>query len=162
MWVKVTELTASCDIPLPEMRRKRHGKAPARLQDAVVMETTGQRQDLSEKREFRTQVYYPVLDSIIGEMDRRCSSMNCGIMAGIQSLNPMSESFLNSDVLTAFAEAYESSTDDLKHELHQAKRLIERKKQAGVEVPASLCSSLFSWSHTKMHFMSSTVFVRSL
>ena len=138
LWVKVTELTASCDIPLPEMRRKRHGKAPARLQDAVVMETTGQRQDLSEKREFRTQVYYPVLDSIIGEMDRRFSSMNCGIMAGIQSLNPMSESFLNSDVLTAFAEAYESSTDDLKHELHQAKRLIERKKQAGVEVPASL------------------------
>ena len=138
LWVKVTELTASCDIPLPEMRRKRHGKAPARLQDAVVMETMGQRQDLSEKKEFRTQVYYPVLDSIIGEMDRRFSGMNCGIMAGIQSLNPMSESFLNSDVLTAFAVAYESNIDDLKHELHQARRLLERKKQAGVEVPASL------------------------
>jgi hypothetical protein len=59
------------------MRRKRPSKAPARLQDAVVLETTGQRQDVSEKREFRTQVYYPILDSIIGEMDRRFSGQNC-------------------------------------------------------------------------------------
>jgi hypothetical protein len=138
LWVKVTELTASCDIHLPEMRRKRPSKAPARLQDAVVMETTGQRQDVSEKREFRTQVYYPILDSIIGEMDRRFSGQNCGIMAGIQSLNPMSESFLKSDVIAAFAAAYESNIDDLQHELHQTRRLIERKKRAGLEAPASL------------------------
>ena len=63
-----------------------------RLQDTVVMKTTGQREDISGKRDFRTQVYYPILDSIIAEMDRRFSGLNCGIMTGIQSLSPMSES----------------------------------------------------------------------
>lgn len=138
LWVSVSQLTATCSICLPEMRRKRPKRAPARFESAVVMETTGQRQDLSEKTEFSSHVYYQLLDSIFAEMDRRFSGLNCGIMTGTQSLSPMSESFLKPDTITAFASLYERNLNDLQHELHQARRLIERKKQAGSEVPISL------------------------
>jgi hypothetical protein len=87
------------------------------------METTGQRQDISGKRDFTTQVYYAILDSIIAGINRTFSGLNCGIM--IQSLNSMSESFLKLEtIITALA--YEINLNYLQQELH-----IERKKQAG-------------------------------
>jgi hypothetical protein len=61
-------------------------------------------------------------------------------MAGIQSLGPRSNVFLQFDAVRAFAVLYECNLEDFKHELHQARRLLERKKETTNhhESPASL------------------------
>ena len=43
LWNSVSQLTETCSIHLPEMRKKRPRLVSTRLQDTVVMETTGQR-----------------------------------------------------------------------------------------------------------------------
>lgn len=55
------------------------------------------------------------------------SKTNCDIMNGLQALNPSSRSFLGDDVML-LAKAYGSNADDLKHEIHQCKRVLERLK----------------------------------
>ena len=47
-------------------------------------------------------------------------------MGGIEALNPSSNHFADVDCLIPFAEAYMADTDDLMHELHQVKRMLER------------------------------------
>jgi len=44
---------------------------------------------------------------------------------GLQALNPSSQTFADITIVSPFAEAY---VDDLYHELHQAKRLLQRMK----------------------------------
>lgn len=73
-------------------------------------------------------MYYPVLDNMIGEMGQRFSNTNCNIMQGVQALNPSSPTFLREQAVLLLADAYDSNID-LKHELHQAKRVLNRKKR---------------------------------
>uniref|UniRef100_A0A3P8SAP0 HAT C-terminal dimerisation domain-containing protein n=1 Tax=Amphiprion percula TaxID=161767 RepID=A0A3P8SAP0_AMPPE len=49
-------------------------------------------------------------------------------MQGVQALNPSSPSFLREEAVLLFAEAYDSNIEDLKHELHQTRRILDRKK----------------------------------
>lgn len=52
-------------------------------------------------------------------------------MRGIQSLNPKSKSFLSEEMVLGLASLYECDLDDLKHELHQARKVVQRKAQCG-------------------------------
>lgn len=70
-------------------------------------------------------------------MERRFSKTNCDIMNGLQALNPSSRSFLGDDVML-LAKAYGSNADDLKHEIHQCKRVLERLKNEEKDSPATL------------------------
>jgi len=47
---------------------------------------------------------------------------------GLQALNPSSQTFADIGIVSQFAEAYGAGVDDLYHELHQAKRLLQRMK----------------------------------
>lgn len=53
-------------------------------------------------------------------------------MRGIQALNPKSNSFLEEAPLFLLGTIYETSLEDLKHELHQAKQTLKRKETAGM------------------------------
>jgi hypothetical protein len=138
IWLSVTKLATACGIDPPKVKQKRASKMPQRLQTSVVMDTTGQRVDITDKSSFRTHVYFAILDCTTAEMNRRFSEVNCNIMTGIQSLNPQSSVFLQPEAIHDFAMAYESNIEDLKHELPQAKRLLERKKVSCSEPPRSL------------------------
>lgn len=61
-------------------------------------------------------------------------------MHGVQSLNPKTSTFLNEETLFAFAQVYESDLEDLKHKVHQTKRLLEWRKKSGgdIQVPSNL------------------------
>lgn len=59
-------------------------------------------------------------------------------MQGVQSLNPKSATFLNEEPLFAFAQTFESDLGDLKHEVHQTKRLLDRKVKSGLDRPSTL------------------------
>lgn len=73
-------------------------------------------------------MYYPVLDNMIGEIGRRFSNTNCNIMQGVQALNPSSPTFLREEAVLLLAEAYDSNIYDLKNELHQTRRVLDRQK----------------------------------
>ncbi len=59
------------------------------------------------------------------ELERRFSKTNSDIMRRIQALNPKSNSFLEEAPLFLLGTIYNINLDDLKHGLHQAKRILE-------------------------------------
>lgn len=61
------------------------------------------------------------------------------MMLGIQALTPRSSSFLNETNLAAFAKQYNGNAEDLGHEIHQLRRLLERtEKQTDLKLSAML------------------------
>lgn len=54
-------------------------------------------------------------------------------MRGVQALHPNSNCFLEESPLFSFTEIYKLNLEDLRHELHQAKRILERKRKEGMQ-----------------------------
>ena len=73
---------------------------------------------------------------MIGEIDRRFSNTN-NIMQGVQALNPSSTTFLREESVLLWANAYDSNIEDLKHELRETRRVLERKNKE-MESPTTL------------------------
>lgn len=71
-------------------------------------------------------MFLPVLDRLFHELERRFSATHCDVLRGIQSLSLSSEIFRIFSSLSSFAEANGADLDDLSHELHQAKRVLQR------------------------------------
>src|SRR6218665_422838 len=72
-------------------------------------------------------IYYPVIDKALREVDRCFGRANSNIMCGIGALTPGSGQFLKYSSITKFAEQYKSNVGDLALDLKQMKRMIERK-----------------------------------
>src|SRR6218665_2001687 len=72
-------------------------------------------------------IYYPVIDTALSEVDRRFGGANKNIMRGIGALTPGSGQFLEYSSITKFAKQYKSNVGVLALELKQMKRMIERK-----------------------------------
>jgi len=127
------ESNIEIDIEPPAKRARR---LPTHLANFVVTETVGQTTDITVDRKdtFRTEVYLPVIDCLLSELKRRFSVESCAVMRGIQGLNPRSKTFLDLEVLKSMATKYNVSTEDLTHEVYQAKRLLSRKAQEGITV----------------------------
>ena len=73
---------------------------------------------------------------MLSEIERRFTKSHCNVLIGIHALNPTSEKFADFTALKPFANAYGADETDLSHELHQAKRLVERLDS--VENPKSM------------------------
>lgn len=58
---------------------------------------------------------------------------------GIQALNPSSASFCKEEALFfLFASIYACNIDDLTHEIHQMKRVLQRKVASGIQKPSNI------------------------
>lgn len=64
---------------------------------------------------------------MIAEIERRFPNTNCSMMQVVQALNLSSPAFLGEEAALLLAEAYESNVEDLKHELLQSRRVLDRK-----------------------------------
>uniref|UniRef100_A0A3B1JLC4 HAT C-terminal dimerisation domain-containing protein n=1 Tax=Astyanax mexicanus TaxID=7994 RepID=A0A3B1JLC4_ASTMX len=138
LWNEVLTTAEQCDTAV-QPTAKRQKKLSSKLGGHCVLSTVGQKRSDSEleKESFRTGFFYPVLDHILTELNRRFSSRkNCDLMNGIQALNPKSDGFLKEDTLFSFAKMYESNIEDLGHELHQFRRILKGKYKL---VPLQLC-----------------------
>ena len=62
------------DVGIDSQTRRR--QPPRRLDNVVVMETIGHREQSTEIDHFKVTVYYPVLDLFIAEVKRRFSNKN--------------------------------------------------------------------------------------
>uniref|UniRef100_A0A3B1JDS8 HAT C-terminal dimerisation domain-containing protein n=1 Tax=Astyanax mexicanus TaxID=7994 RepID=A0A3B1JDS8_ASTMX len=139
LWNEVLTTAEQCDTAV-QPTAKRQKKLSSKLGGHCVLSTVGQKKSDSEleKESFRTGFFYPVLDHILTELNRRFSSRNCDLMNGIQALNPKSDGFLKEDTLFSFAKMYESNIEDLGMNLHQFRRILERKIQTGTPRPFSV------------------------
>ncbi len=119
IWKDTVDTGKQCNVAV-ETVVKRPQKMSSRLSGSIVESTVGQRRCKEGDMElFRSGIFYPILDCLSGEMQRRFSKSNCSIMQGIQALNPKSRNFLDEETIFGFARIYECDTDDIKHELHQ-------------------------------------------
>jgi hypothetical protein len=129
LWNTVIHTCETCNIP-------RHPETPRALNDSYVTSTLGHRSQVNGKDAFRTNIFLPIMDSIIGEMQKRFSTSSCNIMKGLQGLNPVSNHFLKEDIVLLLAEAYGSNIKDLKN------AFLARSKRDGKNCPSSLIELL--------------------
>jgi len=68
---------------------------------------------------------------MLKELNRCFSNTKCELMRSILSLSPQSDAFLKESNVVSFGRLYNADIDDLGHELHQFKRVLNRKIQSG-------------------------------
>ncbi len=138
LWNVIVDTATNCSIATENVK-KRSQKVSARLGTSLITSTIGQRKCTDgEKDNFKRTVFYPIVDIIVGELDRCFSKDNCDLMKGIHALNPKNSGFLQEEAVFCFGEIYESDSEDLRHELHQARRLLQRKQQSGMQKLSSI------------------------
>ncbi|XP_032411152.1 zinc finger MYM-type protein 1-like isoform X1 [Xiphophorus hellerii] len=134
LWKEVEELAEKSKISVKIDRR--NPRLSSKFLDSLVMSTIGQRK--CDDEGFPRPLFNQVLDCLIAELKRRFSKKNCEIMQGVQSLNPKSATFLNEEPLIAFGHIFESDLDDLKHEVHQIRRLLDQRIKSDLGTPSTL------------------------
>lgn len=107
---------------------KRKRKVPRRLEDVYVLDTTGSRQLPSCSQQYKRELYFPVLDSFLTELNRRFTSQNIELMRAIQATSPESDEFLNPDSLTPLIQAYGLDGDSIKMEAALARRSLKHEE----------------------------------
>ena len=132
-------------VSVKKTRQVRQRQQSRLFDDFVVEAPLGQRETLEDSTEFCTQVYYPVIDILITEINERFSDISCAVFEGISALNPKSAKFLDYELLSKMALHYGINTTDLEGELRLVRRMLDKKRQdRGIEVstPMDLANAL--------------------
>ncbi|XP_033984520.1 uncharacterized protein LOC117481103 [Trematomus bernacchii] len=136
LWDEVLNISEQCGTAI-QPAAKRPKTLSSKRVESCVPTTVGQRETEQDKHGFRTAFFYPVIDQMLSELNRRFSKTNCDMMNSIQALNPKSDAFLKKTTLFSFAQLYDANIDDLGHELHQFSRLLDGKIKTGMRRPDS-------------------------
>lgn len=145
-WETSVDLAERLGIAVVDERCKgRKRNSQRQLSDMVVLETTGRREvvddDSTEKNEevtikryYRAHVYNPVIDSWVGELQRRFSEENREIMNSVQACCPRSGvNFLNPEKLLPLAARYNvEATVLLEEQCKQALHTLSGKELKGI------------------------------
>lgn len=135
LWRTVIATAQACNIDIEPAKSRT--LLSQRLDHAHVMSTLGGHSE-KNKDTFKIGIFYPTIDVMLSEIERRFSKPSCTVMRGIEALNPKSNHFSDEEALLPFAALYDCNAEDLTHELHQFKRILDRKIQAGTEIPSSI------------------------
>ena len=87
LWDEALNICEQCDSATTSVG-KRQKSLSSRLSGYCTLSTVGQREVERDKDMFRTSFFYPVIDSMLNELDRRFSNTNCELMRSIQSQPP--------------------------------------------------------------------------
>ena len=100
LYDKINEFAVANNIDLNvPMRARRAMKATSRFKNCSITTTIGQREEIDDKSKYRISIFYPVIDSILLEMNDRFSKTNVEILRAISSLSPDSSTFLEIEEL---------------------------------------------------------------
>ena len=108
-------------------RQRRQKKVPIRFNDAVVTTTIGHREYFDNVVQYRTRIYYPLIDSILIELNHRFSSDTINVLVSLSSLCPNNENFLEFEKLKPFAEHLNVNLNELKNELKVLQAMLQKK-----------------------------------
>ena len=100
----------------------------------TLLESIGSRDNLTTSEELKTQLYFPVLDKFLYQLELRFDSKNVVVMNGIAACSPSSCMFLSYPNLKLFAEYYNISTDNLQVEVALLSKVIPNKSDINTTV----------------------------
>lgn len=143
IWQRAINLAHSVSIDTVPPAPRRVRRIPDRLKESVVMTTTGQQDVVSQEEEYRSKLFYPVLDRILAELATRFDEPNKSLLRSISCLEPSSPHFLDCQKLTTMAEQFAINTEYISVELRQAKRLVDRKTSESQEIRSMVAFSSF-------------------
>ena len=105
-------------------KRKRPSR---RIQDSVLLESVGHRDSLSCSDCIKIDIYFPVLDHALSELEHRFSNCNLDLMRSVDACNPLSPNFLNSSLLSLLTSLYNICTEQLPNECLLPKPVLKDK-----------------------------------
>ena len=120
------------NIEITNPRPPRQRRLPQNLQDGIVLAPTGTREPLSTSQQYQINLYFPVLDTFLAELNRRFSQENIEIMRAIHAFNPDSEHFLDPTHLKPIALTYNLDYELLCMESTLAKRTLIKAEMENV------------------------------
>ena len=130
----VNDIAALHDIRETPLRPQRQKRVPKRLADTIIMETTGtstrntvDNTHTHNSENFKVCLYYPILDTMISELQKRFDSKNLELMRAFQCCVPESPHFLEIDHLLPAVAVYQLNKDSLSMECVIAKRTLKDK-----------------------------------
>lgn len=139
IWDRALAQCTKAGIPAQQQRQdRRQAQQPRHLQDFVVDAQTGDRPPSETPDDLRKHCFYPVIDRLLSEMKRRFSPESCNVLRGTSALSPKQTSFLDMQSLSPMAHHYGITDENLSAELHQVRRLLDRKKEQGHTVSTTL------------------------
>lgn len=117
-------MAAEYGVAVESLRPRRNRRLPEQLADAIVTaETTGSKEIPIE--EYRVQVYFSTLDTVLEEMDNRFSDLNLSLLSAMQALLPTSDKFMDIDTEVPFLQHYEIDIGEVRIEVMTAKRVLQ-------------------------------------
>lgn len=120
------------DIHTLSSHPRRRRVASRRHADAIILETTGVRDNDVTYEGLRRSIYIPIIDCMLSELNQRFAGHTLDIMQAIQSCNPKASSFLDPQKLLPIVNAYNLSKDMLAEECPLAKRTLVSKSISSV------------------------------
>ena len=118
-----------------ESRTRTRRQHPTRLQDSITFESTGHRESLSCSESMKVNVYFPILDCILSEFERRFSNSNLDVMKSLAACSPTSSHFLDSSLLSSLASLYDVNHEQLQNECLLAHRTISSTFKTPIGIP---------------------------
>ena len=111
------------------MKERRRKTASTRFTNCFITSTIGQRENIDNKEKYRISIFYPVIDSILLEMNDRFSKENVEILRSISSLTPDSSIFLETEALKALCTLLQCDIHLLHNEIQVLKPILKQLKQ---------------------------------
>lgn len=129
IYEEVSTFCIEHDIDLPgDSKARRSRNVPLRFKDFLITSTIGNRDDLKTDEEYRTNLFYPILDSILSELKDRFSDDNILILNAISALCPESSNFLHTESIRPFAMQMNVDFPSLCNEIQVLKPMLKEKQ----------------------------------
>ncbi|CAF1448894.1 unnamed protein product [Rotaria sordida] len=134
LYSKVVQFCKENDIDISQKpRQRRQKKVPPRFNDCIVTSTTGHRDYVDNQEQYRTTIYYPLIDSVLIELNHRFSSETMELLSSISSLCPKNEKFLDFEILKPFALHLDINSDELQNELNVLRPFLKNKNLSDIK-----------------------------
>ncbi|XP_066963405.1 zinc finger MYM-type protein 1-like [Macrobrachium rosenbergii] len=144
LWSKATDVAKELDFPVRFAHKSGRKRQQSSMLDGFATSTSlGQEETPNSKHDFCVNLFYPVLDRFLAELDSRFSDDNKQLLRSISALDPRSSNFFNAEIIEPMAIQYGVELCDLAVEVRQAKRLIQRKESERVMITTLVQLSSF-------------------
>jgi hypothetical protein len=129
IYTQISNFCKEHDIDLLSTSKERRiATVSSRFKDAFINSSIGQCDNINDEDKYRINLYYPLLDSILIELNDRFSSQNMEILNGISALCPDAENFLQMEVLKPFAAQMKVDFCLLCNEIQVLKSMLKDSK----------------------------------
>ncbi|CAF4696598.1 unnamed protein product [Rotaria socialis] len=129
LYDQIIEFSGENNIDLNnKMKERRTRKTSTRFKNCLITCTIEQREEIDNKNKYRIFAFYPVIDSILVEINDRFSKTNMDILRGVSSLSPDSSTFLEIDELKVLCVMLKSDIQLLNNEIQVRKPMLKQLK----------------------------------